>query len=88
MTEGNEDAEALRREVAELRAELERRDAEIVRLRDLLVARDAELGSARGRLRYYERRFPRVRRTIGELRAGAPVSGVAGKVARKLLDRR
>jgi chromosome segregation ATPase len=88
MTEGNEDAEALRREVAELRAELGRRDEEIVRLRDLLVARDAELGSARGRLLRYERRFSRVRRTIDELRSGAPVSGIVGKAARSLLRRR
>ncbi|HET9676976.1 MAG TPA: hypothetical protein VFP21_05680 [Solirubrobacterales bacterium] len=88
MTEGNEDAEALRREVAELRAELGRREGEIGRLRDLLVARDAELGSARGRLLRYERRFPRVRRTIGELRSGGSVSGIAGKAARSLLRRR
>jgi len=74
-------------EVAELRAELERREAEIVRLRDLLVARDAELGSARGRLLRYERRFGRVKRTIGELRSGAPVKGVAGRAARRLLRR-
>jgi chromosome segregation ATPase len=74
-------------EVAELRAELERREAEIVRLRDLLVARDAELGSARGRLLRYERRFGRVKRTIDELRSGAPVKGVAGKAARRLLRR-
>lgn len=74
-------------EVAELRAELERREAEIVRLRDLLVTRDAELGSARGELLRYERRFGRVKRTIDELRSGAPVKGVAGKVARRLLRR-
>ncbi|MGN6586319.1 MAG: hypothetical protein ACTHKT_02450 [Solirubrobacterales bacterium] len=74
-------------EVAKLRAELERCEAEIVRLRDLLVARDAELGSARGELLRYERRFGRVKRTIDELRSGAPVRGVAGKVARRLLRR-
>ncbi len=80
MSEGGE-------ETAELRAELARREAEIVRLRDLLVARDAELGSARGRLLRYERRFGRLKRTIVELRSGAPVRGVAGKVARRLLRR-
>ncbi|MGN6558228.1 MAG: hypothetical protein ACTHLH_09490 [Solirubrobacterales bacterium] len=74
-------------EISELQAELERREAEIVRLRDLLVARDAELGSARGELLRYERRFGRVKRTIDELRSGAPVKGVAGKVARRLLRR-
>jgi hypothetical protein len=74
-------------EVAKLREELERREAEIVRLRDLLVARDAELGSVRGRLLRYERRFGRVKRTIDELRSGAPVRGVAGKAARRLLRR-
>lgn len=74
-------------EVAELRAELERREAEIARLRALLIARDAELGSARGRLLRYERRFGRVKRMIDELRSGAPVKGVAGKAARRLLRR-
>jgi chromosome segregation ATPase len=88
MAEGSEQAEALRREVAELHAELARRDGEIARLRDLLVARDAELGQARGRLLRYERRFSRVRRTIAELRSGTPVSGIAGKAARSILRRR
>lgn len=74
-------------EVAELRAELARREEEIERLRDLLIVRDAELGSARGHLLRYERRFGRVKRTIDELRSGAPVKGVAGKVARRLLRR-
>jgi chromosome segregation ATPase len=88
MSAGNEDLDALRREVAELRAELEHRDGEIARLRDLLVARDAELGDARGRLLHYERRLPRVRRTIEELRAGTPVSGIAGKMVRSLMRNR
>ena len=74
-------------EVAKLRAELARRDEEIARLRDLLIARDAELGSARGHLRRYERRFGRVKRMVDELRSGAPVRGVAGKAARRLLRR-
>jgi hypothetical protein len=74
-------------EVAELRAELERREAEIVRLRDLLIARDAELGSARGRLLRYERRFGRLRRMVTELRSGGLVKGLAGKAARRLLRR-
>ncbi|HEX8959894.1 MAG TPA: hypothetical protein VF770_08730 [Solirubrobacterales bacterium] len=85
MAEGSEDAVVLHQEVAGLRAELARRDEEIVRLRDLLVARDAELGTARGRLLRYERRFGRVKRTVDELRSGAPVSGIAGKVMRRLL---
>jgi hypothetical protein len=80
MTGGNEDAEALRREVAELQAE-------IVRLRDLLVARDTELGQAKGHLLRYERRFGRVKRTVAELRSGGSVKGVAGKAARRLLRR-
>jgi predicted nuclease with TOPRIM domain len=81
MAESSEETAALRREVAELRAEVER-------LRDLLVARDAELGEVRGRLHRYERRYGRVRRTINELRSGEPVSGIAGRAARKLLGRR
>ncbi len=87
MADGSEHAEALHQEVTELRGELGRRDEEIARLRDLLVARDAELGAARGRLLRCERRFGRVKRTIDELRSGAPVRGVAGKVARRLLGR-
>lgn len=71
-------------EVAELRAELARRAQEITRLRDLLVARDAELGSARGRLLRYERRFGWVKRTVDELRSGGSVKGLAGKVMRRL----
>ncbi len=85
MAEGSEDAAALRQEVADLRAELARREEETARLRDLLIARDAELGAARGRLLRYERRFGRIKRTVDELRAGAPVRGVAGKVMRRLL---
>lgn len=46
-------------EFAELRAELRRRDGEILRLRDLLIARDAELGAVRGRLRELEVRHGR-----------------------------
>lgn len=34
----------------DLRAELDRRGVEILRLRDLLIAKDAELGAARGQL--------------------------------------
>jgi hypothetical protein len=85
MAEGSEDAVALRQEVAELRAELAHRDAEIVRLRDLLIARDAELGTARGQLLRYERRFGHVKRSIQELRAGTPVKDIAGEFMRRLL---
>lgn len=38
----------------ELLREIERRDAEIVRLRDLLLAKESELGEALGRLREME----------------------------------
>ena len=34
----------------ELQAELDRREAEILRLRDLLIAKDEELGEVKGRL--------------------------------------
>ena len=55
-------------EFAELRAELRRRDEEILRLRDLLIARDAELGAARGRLREVEVRYKRLILPVRALR--------------------
>jgi hypothetical protein len=54
-----------------LRAELARRDEEILRLRDLLITRDAELGAAKGRLAMIEQ----ASRRLGEAAARVPIPG-------------
>jgi hypothetical protein len=54
-----------------LRAELARRDEEILRLRDLLITRDAELGDAKGRLAMIEQ----ASRRLGEAAARVPIPG-------------
>ncbi|MGN6201548.1 MAG: hypothetical protein ACTHNY_03995 [Solirubrobacterales bacterium] len=47
-------------EASDLQEELDRRDAEIVRLRNLLIAKDAEMAEVKGRLtelEYYGQRL-------------------------------
>jgi hypothetical protein len=51
----------------ELRAELARRDEEILRLRDLLIGRDAELGAALGRLEILEQGSRRITEAAGRV---------------------
>lgn len=58
-------------EIADLRAELARRNEEILRLRDLLIVRDAELGDAKGRLAMVEQ----ASRRLGEAAARVPLPG-------------
>jgi len=55
----------------ELRAELARRQEEILRLRDLLVSKDAELGAAKGRLAELDER-------------SRHLAGLGGKVAKRM----
>jgi hypothetical protein len=61
-----------RRSEPNLRAELARKDEEILRLRDLLIVRDRELGAARGRLAMIEQSS----RRLGEAAARIPIPGV------------
>lgn len=63
----------LRRDSERLRAELDSRDEEVMRLRDLLIARDAELGAARGKLAMIEEHSKRV----SGLAARIPIPGAA-----------
>lgn len=69
------DHERLQSERDELRAEVERRGEEILRLRDLLIGRDAELGAARGQLKMIEDNSKRVTSVTDRI----PVPG-AGKL--------
>lgn len=72
MADESAQIEAPRRdEIADLRAELARRDEEILRLRDLLIVRDAELGDAKGRLAMIEQ----ASRRLGEAAARVPIPG-------------
>jgi hypothetical protein len=57
---GDLDSQRLLSERDELRAELVRRDEEILRLRDLLIGRDAELGAFRGQMQMIEDNSKRV----------------------------
>jgi hypothetical protein len=59
----NDDAEALRAELAE-------RQEEVLRLRDLLIARDAELGAAKGRLAELEQQSRYLTVVASRLQAG------------------
>lgn len=62
---------AERRSDHDLRAELARKDEEILRLRDLLIVRDRELGAAKGRLEMIEQSS----RRLGEAAARVPIPG-------------
>jgi hypothetical protein len=55
----------------DLRAELARRDEEILRLRDLLITRDQELGDLKGRIAMVEQ----ASRRLGEAAARVPIPG-------------
>lgn len=55
----------------DLRAEIARRDEEILRLRDLLITRDAELGAAKGRLTMIEQGSKR----LADAAARVPIPG-------------
>lgn len=59
-------------ERAELREELNRSKAEVLRLRDLLIGKDAELGVLRGRLAELEAGVGRLLNLAGHLRARTP----------------
>lgn len=51
----------------DLRAELARRDEEILRLRDLLILRDTELGAAKGRLAMIEQGSQRIADAVARI---------------------
>lgn len=55
----------------ELRAELARREEEILRLRDLLIIRDQELGALKGRIAMIDQ----ASRRLGEAAARIPIPG-------------
>jgi hypothetical protein len=63
--------ESRREADSDLRAELGRRDEEILRLRDLLMTRDAELGELKGRLAMIEQ----ASRRLGDAAARIPIPG-------------
>jgi SAM-dependent methyltransferase len=70
----------------ELLAELDRRQAEILRLRDLLIGKEAELGTAKGQVAMLEERY----RRITALKARFESQPLIGKLMRllRLLRRR
>lgn len=55
----------------DLRAELVRRDEEILRLRDILMSRDAELGELKGRMAIIDQ----ASRRLGDAAARIPIPG-------------
>jgi hypothetical protein len=63
--------ESRREPDSDLRAELARRDEEILRLRDLLIARDQELGALKGRIAMIDQ----ASRRLGEAAARIPIPG-------------
>ncbi|HEX5593356.1 MAG TPA: methyltransferase domain-containing protein [Solirubrobacterales bacterium] len=70
---------------AETEAELDRREAEILRLRDLLIGMEHELGGARGRLAVYEDRTNRIESAKAQLAAKVPGSGFLLTLVLRLL---
>jgi hypothetical protein len=60
---------------SELRAELARRQEEILRLRDLLIGKDIELGAAKGRLAELEDRAQRLAGVAARIEARVPGVG-------------
>jgi hypothetical protein len=63
--------ESRREPDSDLRAELARRDEEILRLRDLLITRDQELGALKGRIAMIDQ----ASRRLGEAAARIPIPG-------------
>lgn len=61
--------------VEELRAELVRRQKEILRLRDLLISKDAELGAAKGRLVELDERSQRLANVATRVESRLPGLG-------------
>jgi 2-polyprenyl-3-methyl-5-hydroxy-6-metoxy-1,4-benzoquinol methylase len=58
-----------------MQVELDRRQEEIIRLRDLLIGKDAELGTAKGKLAYYEDRTERIAGAKSRIASKLPGSG-------------
>lgn len=75
LAELEQQADAQPQAQAEMEAELDRREAEILRLRDLLIGMEHELGAARGRLAVYEDRTKRIESAKAQLAAKVPGSG-------------
>jgi SAM-dependent methyltransferase len=74
--EGREaQVEGERQESAEMEAELERSQEEILRLRDLLIGMEHELGAARGRLAMHEDSKTRIASAQAQLSAKVPGAG-------------
>lgn len=70
---------------SETQAELDRREAEILRLRDLLIGKDAELGAAKGRLAVYEDRTRRIEGAKERLGSKVPGFGLLTAIVLRLL---
>lgn len=73
--------------IAELQAELVRRDEEILRLRDLLVGKDVELGAACGQLAVLEADSRRVASVALKVQSRIPGGMRIGSALRRLLGR-
>lgn len=74
---------------SELRDELARRQAEILRLRDLLIAKDAELGAAKGRLAELDERSARIANIAARIESRVPGLGrLVGTAVRVLRNQR
>jgi hypothetical protein len=71
-------------DVAELQAELARRDEEILRLRDLLIGKDVELGAALGQLAVLEASSRRVGGVARKIQSRIPGGMRIGGALRRL----
>jgi len=71
-------------DIAELQAELARRDEEILRLRDLLIGKDVELGAALGQLAVLEASSRRVGGIARKIQSRIPGGMRIGGALRRL----
>jgi hypothetical protein len=71
-------------DIAELQAELARRDEEILRLRDLLIGKDVELGAALGQLAVLEASSRRVGGVARKIQSRIPGGMRIGGALRRL----
>jgi SAM-dependent methyltransferase len=70
---------------SEIEAELDRREAEIMRLRDLLIGKEMELGAAKGRLAMHEDRARRLEGARARLGSRIPGFGLLTAIVLRLL---
>jgi SAM-dependent methyltransferase len=73
---------------SQLRAEIDRREEEILRLRDLLIGKDAELGSARGQLSVLQDHSQRLNNAAMRIQSRIPgATRIGGALRRRLKSR-